>query len=304
MPVSAVGFAARALEGTSVTDSASVPQVEITYFTDPLCCWSWAFEPQWRRLRYEFGPQLGWRYVMGGMIPDWSRFHDPLNAVSRPAQMGPHWFQVRQLSSMPIDERIWNEDPPTSSYLPSIAVKAAEEQGLEAGEAYLRRLREAVMVERRNIARLEVLLTLADEMKRDHIVSPWDADRFRRDVNAPAVLDAFREDLKDVRYREIGRFPTLILRPSDGPAVIAVGSRPYAALRLLLSRVAPNLVPVRSRPNVLDYVAHWGRVTAAEVAEALELDIEAAAAALDAAVDSGEAQQTPAGYYQVGASTT
>jgi hypothetical protein len=25
----------------------------IEYFTDPLCSWSWAFEAQWRRLRYE-----------------------------------------------------------------------------------------------------------------------------------------------------------------------------------------------------------------------------------------------------------
>ena len=25
--------------------------LSIEYYTDPLCCWSWAFEPQWRRLR-------------------------------------------------------------------------------------------------------------------------------------------------------------------------------------------------------------------------------------------------------------
>src|SRR5690242_21305745 len=27
--------------------------LEVIYYTDPLCCWSWAFEPQWRRFLYE-----------------------------------------------------------------------------------------------------------------------------------------------------------------------------------------------------------------------------------------------------------
>jgi hypothetical protein len=70
--------------------------VEITYYTDPLCCWSWAFEPQWRRLRYEYSGKIKWRYRMGGLLPDWSSFSDPMNDVSRPIQMGPFWYAYQR----------------------------------------------------------------------------------------------------------------------------------------------------------------------------------------------------------------
>ena len=46
-------------------------RVEITFYTDPLCCWSWAFEPQWRRLQYEFQDRIIYRYVMSGLLPGW-----------------------------------------------------------------------------------------------------------------------------------------------------------------------------------------------------------------------------------------
>lgn len=76
--------------------------VEIEYFTDPLCCWSWGLEPQWRRLRFEFGTQLSWRYRMGGMIPDWDSYQDPINSINRRSQMAPLWYQARELSGMPL----------------------------------------------------------------------------------------------------------------------------------------------------------------------------------------------------------
>jgi putative protein-disulfide isomerase len=60
----------------------------IEYYTDPLCSWSWAFEPQWRYLRYNCGERLTWRYRMGGLLPDWQSYQDPFNDVGNPAQMG------------------------------------------------------------------------------------------------------------------------------------------------------------------------------------------------------------------------
>lgn len=98
---------------------------------------------------------------MGGMIADWQQYSDPLNDVGRPTQMAPQWFQVGAHSGMPFYERIWLEDPPGSSFPACLAFKAAERQGTAQGEAYLRRLREAVMVEQRNIARREIVLAVA-----------------------------------------------------------------------------------------------------------------------------------------------
>jgi len=258
------------------------PQVEIVYYTDPLCSWSWAFEPHWRRLRYEFADQISRRMVMGGLIANWQQFADPLNDISRPAQMGPAWLQVEQISGMPVAAGIWSVDPPASSYPACIAVKAAEQQGQTIGAMYLRRLREAVMLEQRNIARSEVLPALAEELS-----AHLDFAQFQHDLNSAPVLEAFREDLKDARYRDIGRFPTLIMRHATGPAVIVVGYRPYPALRAALAQIAPDLAPTQLVSDLTAYVAFWQRVTAGEIAVAYDLDLAAATRMLDEAVTRG-----------------
>jgi len=124
--------------------------LQIEYFTDPLCCWSWAFEQPWRSLRAVLGDHLTWHYRLGGLIPSWDRYEDPLHNVHRPAQMAPLWFEVRQLTGVSLDERIWQEDPPSSSYPACLAVKAAELQSPQAADLLLGRLREAVMVQRQH----------------------------------------------------------------------------------------------------------------------------------------------------------
>ncbi len=279
-------------------------RVAVTYYTDPLCSWSWALEPQWRRLRYEFGDQMIWRYRMGGMIADWHSFNDPLNSVSKPVQMGPNWFQVRVVSGMPINERLWHEDPPDSSYPACLAFKAAERQGPAIAERYLRRLREAVMLERRNIARRDVLLALAVECADvDAGEVGLDYARFTRDLEEPQTLDAFRDDLKDVRYHTIGRFPSLTLQ-QDGTGVIIVGYRPYPMMREALAHLAPDLAPARAATDIAAYVSAWGSLTAREVAEAFDWDTARAEQALNEAASRGEIRcvmhpTATAAYYRV-----
>jgi predicted DsbA family dithiol-disulfide isomerase len=211
--------------------AARMHPVKVTYFTDPLCCWSWALEPHWRRLRDEFAGQLTWRYRMGGMIADWQSFADPLNAVRTPAHVGPHWFYVRETTGVPLDERLWVEDPPESSYPACVAFKAAELQGADAAERYLRRLREAAMCERRNPARRDVVLALAGEAGLDSV-------RFERDLDDAPALEAFREDLKETRYRGIGRFPTLVLQRAGARGLMLIGYRPYDVLRSAVLHLA------------------------------------------------------------------
>lgn len=245
-------------------------------------------EAQWRRLRYELGGQISWRFRLGGMIPDWASFSDPLNDVGSPAQMGPHWYHVRRRTGVPLDERIWVDDPPASSYPASVAVKAAELQGPTAAEAYLRRIREALFLERRNVARQELLEDIAWETADDPCRGfAWDPGRFVRDLRSPAATAAFREDVQDARYREIGRFPALILRPARGRAILLMGSRPYDALVRAVAHLDPDVAPVRAVDDIPDYVRFWGRVTAYEIAAAFELEPEQARDELEGRVAAG-----------------
>lgn len=211
---------------------------EVTYYTDPLCSWCWAFEPVWQRCRHELGDRVQWCYRMGGMLADWQSYEDPLNDVAGPAQMGPHWLYVSRLSGVPIDARLWHDDPPGSSYPACLAVKAAARQGGAALERYLRRVREAAMLERRNIARREVLLELAHDVD----VPGFSVSHFERALEDGSALEAFRQDVQECQRRGIGRFPTLtVRRPGATEGVILVGYRPYERVRAALAQVAPEL---------------------------------------------------------------
>lgn len=205
------------------------------------------------------------------MIAGWDRYSDPIKDVSRPIQMGPLWRQAQQVSGMPIDDQIWVEDPSSSSYPACLACKVAEQQSADAAERYLRCLREAVMCERRNIAREDVLLAVADELAASAL-DVFDAAQFRADLDSPAALEAFQEDLKETRYREIGRFPTLTLHRGGAPGIILVGYRPYDVLRAALLRVVPDLQPLHPAPDPESYAILWGSITPREIAEVTQAE--------------------------------
>jgi len=99
--------------------------ITINCYTDPLCCWSWASQSDWERLRNEYKNVIRWNYIMGGMIPDWKNYADPVSSVSNPLQMGPVWMHASQVTKTPMHYGIWHEDPPYSSYPACIAVKSA-----------------------------------------------------------------------------------------------------------------------------------------------------------------------------------
>jgi putative protein-disulfide isomerase len=223
--------------------------VEIIYYTDPLCCWSWAFEPHWRRLKSEFKSRIICKYRMGGLIADWNSFQDPMNSVNRPAQMGPLWMEASRIGGVPIHDRLWQEDPPASSYPACIAVKCAELQSPEAAEEYLLLLRETVMVKGRNIAKRDVLLEAAEELSKasPHLLDP---DKFKKDLLSEAGVNSFRDDLQKVRYHGIGRFPTLTMRRPQQAGVIIIGYRPYKVLCDALMHIAPELFSVQYSQDI------------------------------------------------------
>jgi putative protein-disulfide isomerase len=216
-------------------------RIVIEYYTDPLCCWSWALEPHWQKLLHEFKGEINYSYCMGGLIPDWNNYQDPMNAINRPGQLGPLWMEVSQVTNAVIDPAIWVDDPPTSSYPACIAVKSAEMQSKEAGEKYLYKLREAVMINKQNIARPEVLAAIAQKLS-DENPELLNYNQFLEDISGEKSVQLFKNDLQKVRYNQIGRFPTLTITKPGKPGIILTGYRPYDVLLQAISVVAPELV--------------------------------------------------------------
>jgi predicted DsbA family dithiol-disulfide isomerase len=236
--------------------------LEVIYYTDPLCCWSWAFEPQWRRFLYEFKGQIRYRYCMGGLLPKWKNYNDSINSVTRPVQMGPVWMHAKEISGMPIDFNIWMRDPPLSSYPACIAVKCAALQSANAEENYLRLLREALMIKGENISKQEMLFETAETLA--EMDRRFDIDRFKEDFKNDNGLEAFRKDLQEIQYHRINRFPTLVIKNPTKKGVMISGYRPYSLLTEAVEQIS-DLKRIEIKEE--EYKSHWPSVTERELQE-------------------------------------
>src|SRR3954449_6417798 len=171
--------------------------VQVRFYTDPACPWSWAAEPALRRLMWEFEGELEFVWVMGGLArqfgPDYRDDEGRIGQGSDCfADLISHWLLVAADGLMPTDPRIWTESPLTSTYPACQAVKAAEEQGWELAYRYLRSVREGLMFERRKLDHPEALLAAA---RGTHL----DRARFEIDLFSEAITEAFGADLEEVR---------------------------------------------------------------------------------------------------------
>jgi len=214
--------------------------ISITYYSDPLCCWSWALEPHWKKLLHAYEGQLSVSYKMGGLLKDWNTFQDPMNVVSKPIQMGPVWMEAKYISGASIQDGIWIHDAPSSSYPACIAVKSAGLQSKKAEKALLNALWEGVMVKGQNIAKVDKIMALATELS-EKAPEVFSIEAFRKDFNSSQSRQAFREDLESVRQYRISRFPTIILKNKEGKALQITGYRTYAVLEQALKALVPSI---------------------------------------------------------------
>jgi protein-disulfide isomerase-like protein with CxxC motif len=249
--------------------------VSARYYTDPACPWSWSAEPAVRKLMVEFGGNVSWTYVMGGLARDYTRTPGGQEAMLA------HWLDIADAGGMPIEPRLWRDAAISSSYPACIAVKAAADQAADGGYRYLRVVREGLMCFRRKLDTTEALV---EEARRAGL----DVERFRVDVASNATLEAFGNDLEEVRdppegavLASSGRisFPSVLFIGENGSRHGAWEFRSYADLRAAAE--AAGAEPVEERPpGVLDALRRFGTMATAEVAAVCELPGPRAAAEL------------------------
>lgn len=216
--------------------NSSKKPVKLLYFTDPICSSCWGIEPQLRKLKQEYGALFDIEYRMGGLLKSWDEYSG--SDVNGPASVAQHWQEAAAHYQMPIDGTVWNEDPLQSSYPPSIAFKAAQLQGNELADQFLRRIKEMIFVENKNISRLENLLQAAEDVS-------LDVYRFESDYKNKAE-QLFQEDLQLAREWGVRGFPTIYFIDEDDNRFKVYGSKPYevyeqALLKLLAADVSKEI---------------------------------------------------------------
>lgn len=219
----------------------------------------------------EFGDELEWTFVMGGLARDL-----PPEGLVRP------WLEAAGGSGMPTDPRAWFEGPIGSTYPACMAVKAAQEQGPDAGRRYLRALREGIIAMRRKLDTSEALIEEARG-------AGLDAERFRLDLSSHAIVEAFGADLDEARdvpeavasanaarcSQPMGvervPLPTFgFAREARDEPIYVFGTTPHGALReaAISAGARPGDGP---RPSVMEALERFGRMALPEVAAVCDI---------------------------------
>lgn len=230
--------------------------VRLLYFTDPICSTCWGIEPQLRKLKLEYGDYFDIEYRMGGLLKGWDSYGG--SDVSNPADVAQHWDEVSQYFDMPIDGDVWLEDPLQSSYPPSIAFKAAQVQDEQKAVRFLRKLREMVFVEKRNITRWEHLSQAAAE-------TGLDLEKFKEDYENRAK-DLFNEDLEVARQWGVRGFPTIYFIDEEDNRFRVYGSKPYEQYEQALLKLVPKAVK-KALPSSETILNLYDSVTTKELSE-------------------------------------
>ena len=204
--------------------------IHIDYFTDPICSSCWGIEPQLLKLKLEYGDYIDITYHMGGLLPSWENYKNP--EMSKPEDVAFHWYQASIFYEMPIESSIWLIDPLNSSYPPSIAFKAAQMQDYEKSIHFLRRLKEMVFLEKKNITKWEHIEDACINVE-------LDAEQLRIDYDNNATL-LFKKDLEFTKKNKVKGFPTLLFKSKDNKKQTIFGFQPYSVFEKTITDLCPS----------------------------------------------------------------
>jgi len=245
-------------------------QVKIVYFTDPICSSCWGIEPQLRRMKMEYGKYIDIEYCMGGLLPSWEGFNG--GGITKPSDVYHHWEEVSHYYGMPMIGDVWLKDPLPSSYPPSIAFKAAQMQDKDKAILFLRRLREMVFIEAKNITRPEHIADAANWAGLD--VKQLEADSKNN------ALSHFEQDLLKSRQMGVRGFPTVFFHDANGNRLTVYGFRGYEEFEANIKRLVPDAKAESLSPDALVYFKPFNSLTAKELSVFSKTSMEASTAAL------------------------
>lgn len=230
--------------------------VKLLYFTDPICSSCWGIDPQLRKLKNEYGQYITIEYRMGGLLKSWDSYGG--SDVNGPASVAAHWDEASKKYNMPIDGSVWLEDPLASSYPPSVAFKAAQMQETEKAIIFLRRIKEMVFIEKKNITKWEFLKQAALE-------AGLNTEQFETDYNGLAK-DLFNKDLAMAREWGVRGFPTIFFLDEEGSQLKVYGSKPYEVYEQTLLKLLSVPVVKNISQHSLDIFNQFNSATLQEYA--------------------------------------
>ncbi|WP_280769251.1 ClpXP adapter SpxH family protein [Salipaludibacillus daqingensis] len=182
--------------------------VEIYVFIDPLCPECWSLEPIIKKLQMEYSNYFKITTFLGNEIrslntPCGKNYHSIVQELAQ------SYNETSCRTGMPCDGDVWHENIMTTPYSAILAIKAAELQGKAIGSKYLRRVREALFLHKKNIAEEDVLISCARK------VVGMDVEEFSKDLHSEVATKSLQNDAKTTSEMDVESLPTLVFFGDD-----------------------------------------------------------------------------------------
>ena len=226
--------------------------IEIYLFIDPLCPECWTIEPILKKLQIEYGRYFSIKHILSGRIGS-------LNLAKRTKYtMAEIMKKAPSRSGMSCDGRLWFENPISSPFLASVAIKAAELQGKRYGIRFLRRIQEMYFFEKQNISNLDTLIECAKSID-------LDVEEFIADFHSESAAKAFQCDLKVTMEMEVNEIPTIVFFNEiiEEEGIKITGYYPYEIYIQILEEMLQQK-PIPVAPPLLENFIQYFRLVATE----------------------------------------
>ncbi len=237
------------IEDVSLKKKEEGKGITVYYVTDPICCFSWFFEPEIRKFNMLYKDSVDFKVVMGGLMKSFEELKKEVPEFKEPKDIGEHCKEESGNYGMPLDGTVWAKDPLSSSYPPSKAIKLVGEISKSSSEKILRMMREEMMVFNRNISKDSVMEDILNRQNRNGAKIIADI----KEGKADALFDA---DLKFAEELGADVFPTVVIADSEGNGIRIKDFTDFETMEKALYEVAGEEIepaPLPSFDSLFDY---------------------------------------------------
>lgn len=229
--------------------------IEIYIFIDPLCPECWGLEPIIKKLQIEYGQLFSIRHVLSGKLSSLNIGNN--KKLENIAQV---WEKTASRSGMSCDGNVWFENPITSPYVASIAIKAAELQGRKLAIRFLRKVQEYIFVEKKNISNIDVLTECAKSIG-------LDVNEFIHDMTSSSAAKGFQCDMKITTEMDVHETPSLVFfnQNIEEEGIKISGLYPYKVYVQILDEILKGLPEPSAPPSLEEFVSCFKLVATKEI---------------------------------------
>ncbi|WML43391.1 ClpXP adapter SpxH family protein [Neobacillus sp. PS3-40] len=237
--------------------------IEIYFFVDPICPECWALEPILKKLKIEYGQYFSIKHILSGKLAN-------LNVSKKKnyENIAILWEKTASRTGMSCDGNLWLENPISSPYVASIAIKAAELQGRRAGIKFLRKLQEVLFLKKQNISTVEILKECAQNVG-------IDVEEFISDIHSDSAAKAFQCDLKITAEMDVQEIPTLVFfnENAEEEGIKITGVYSYEIYVQILEEMLSEPPSRSPLPPLVEFIKFFRLVGSQEIAVVYNMTI-------------------------------